>query len=45
MIVDILRRQDFSGLEKVLWSIAGLVFSFATLIVYFVWVRKREYSR
>ena len=41
MIVDILRRADFSGLEKVLWSIAGLVFSVATLIVYFVWVRKR----
>jgi Zn-dependent protease with chaperone function len=45
MIVDILRRSDFSGLEKVLWSIAGLVFSIATLIVYFVWVRKRDYSR
>ena len=45
VIVDILRRPDFSGLEKVLWSIAGLVFSVATLIVYFVWVRKRDYSR
>jgi hypothetical protein len=44
MIVDILRRPDFSGLEKVLWSIAGLVFSIATLIVYFLWVRKRDYS-
>ena len=44
MIVDILRRSDFSGLEKVLWSIAGLVFSIATLIVYFVWVRKRDYA-
>ena len=44
MIVDILRRPDFSGLEKVLWVIAGLVFSIATLIVYFFWVRKRDYS-
>ena len=44
MIVDILRRPDFSGLEKVLWVIAGLVFSIATLIVYFFWVRTREYS-
>jgi Phospholipase_D-nuclease N-terminal len=44
MIVDILRRPDFSGLEKVLWVIAGLVFSIATLIVYFLWVKKRDYS-
>ena len=44
MIVDILRRPDFSGLEKVLWVIAGVVFSLATLIVYFLWVRKRNYS-
>ena len=45
MIVDILRRPDFSGLEKVLWSIAGIVFSIATLLVYVLWVRKRDYSR
>jgi hypothetical protein len=45
MIVDILRRPDFSGVEKVLWSIFGLVFSVATLIVYVVWVRRRDYSR
>jgi hypothetical protein len=44
MIVDILRRPDFSGLEKVPWVIAGLVFSIATLIVYFLWVKKRDYS-
>ena len=44
MIVDILRRPDFSGLEKVLWVIAGVVFSLATLIVYFLWARKRNYS-
>ena len=45
MIVDILRRPDFSGVEKVLWSIFGLVFSVATLIVYVVWVRRKDYSR
>jgi hypothetical protein len=45
MIVDILRRPDFSGLEKVLWTIAAIVFSLATLLVYVVWVRKRDYSR
>lgn len=45
MIVDILRRPDFSGIEKVLWSIAGIVFSIATLLVYVLWVRKRDYSR
>jgi len=45
MILDILRRPDLSGVEKVLWSIFGLVFSIATLIVYVVWVRKKDYSR
>lgn len=45
MIVDILRRPDLSGVEKVLWSIFGLVFSIATLIVYVVWVRRKDYSR
>ena len=45
MIVDILRRPDFSGVEKVLWIIAGIVFSIATLLVYVLWVRKRDYSR
>ena len=45
MILDILRRPDFSGVEKVLWSIAGIVFSIATLLVYVLWVRKRDYSR
>ena len=43
MIVDILRRPDFSGVEKVLWIVAGMVFSIATLIVYVLWVRKRDY--
>jgi len=45
MVVDILRRPDFSGVEKVLWIIAGIVFSIVTLIVYVLWVRKRDYSR
>jgi hypothetical protein len=44
MIFDILRRPDFSGIEKVLWIIAGLVFSIATLLVYVLWVRKKDYS-
>ncbi len=43
MIVDIQRRPDFSGLEKVLWVIAAVVFSIVTLLVYFFWVRKRDY--
>ena len=42
MIVDILRRPDFSGVEKVLWIIAGIVFSIATLLVYVLWVRKKD---
>lgn len=45
MIVDILQRPDFSGVEKVLWSIFGLVFSLATLVVYVVWARRKDYSR
>jgi hypothetical protein len=45
MIYDILVRPDFSGVEKVLWIIAALVFSIATLLVYVLWVRKKDYSR
>jgi hypothetical protein len=45
MIFDILVRRDFSGVEKVLWIIFGLVFSIATLIVYVVWVRRKDYAR
>jgi drug/metabolite transporter (DMT)-like permease len=45
MIFDIVTRPDFSGVEKVLWSIAALVFSIATLLVYVLWVRRKDYSR
>ena len=45
MIFDVIVRRDFSGLEKVLWIIFGLVFSIATLLVYVVWVRRKDYSR
>ena len=45
MIVEILQRPDFSGVAKVLWTISAIVFSVATLIVYFLWVRNREYAR
>ena len=45
MIFDILVRRDFSGVQKVLWVIFALVFSIATLLVYVLWVRKKDYSR
>jgi drug/metabolite transporter (DMT)-like permease len=45
MIFDIVTRPDFSGVEKVLWIIAALVFSIATLLVYVLWVRRKDYSR
>ncbi len=45
MIFDIVTRPDFSGVEKVLWTIAALVFSIATLLVYVLWVRRKDYSR
>jgi Zn-dependent protease with chaperone function len=44
MIFDIIMRRDFSGVEKVLWIIFGLVFSIATLLVYVLWVRRKDYS-
>ena len=45
MIFDVIVRRDFSGVEKVAWIIFGLVFSIATLLVYVVWVRRKDYSR
>jgi uncharacterized membrane protein len=44
MIFDVIVRRDFSGVEKVLWIIFALVFSIATLLVYVVWVRRKDYS-
>ena len=44
MIFDVIVRRDFSGVEKVLSIIFGLVFSIATLLVYVVWVRRKDYS-
>ena len=44
MIFDIITRPDFTGFQKILWIVFGLVFSVATLIVYVFWVRKRDYS-
>ncbi len=45
MIFDIIVRRDFSGVEKVLWIIFALVFSIATLLVYVMWVRRKDYAR
>ena len=45
MIFEIIVRRDFSGVEKVLWIIFALVFNIATLLVYFLWARKRDYTR
>jgi hypothetical protein len=45
MIADVVMRPDFTGLEKALWSIAALVFSIVTFLVYVLWVRKKDYSR
>ncbi len=45
MIFDIVMRPDFTGFQKILWTVMALVFNVATLIVYVLWVRKRDYSR
>ena len=45
MIFDIIVRSDFSGVEKVLWIIFAIVFSIATLLVYVLWVRRKNYTR
>ena len=45
MIFDIIVRSDFSGVEKVLWIIFAIVFSIATLLVYVLWARRKDYSR
>jgi len=45
MIFDVIVRRDFSGVETVLWIIFALVFSIATLLVYVLWVRRKDYSR
>jgi hypothetical protein len=44
MVIDILRRRDFSGWMKLLWIVIALTFSLAALIVYIPWVRRTDYS-
>lgn len=44
MIFDIIVRPDFSAGMKILWIVFGILFSFATVLVYFLWVKKRDYS-
>jgi tryptophan-rich sensory protein len=44
-IFDILTRPDFTGFQKILWTVFALVFNVATLVVYVFWVRKRDYSQ
>jgi hypothetical protein len=45
VVFDILTRPDFTGFQKILWTVVAIVFNVATLIVYVFWVRKRDYSR
>jgi hypothetical protein len=45
VVFDILTRPDFTGFQKILWTVFAIVFNVATLIVYVFWVRKRDYSR
>ena len=44
MIVDVLRRPDFSGGMKALWIILAVLFSIGILIIYVLVVRKKDYS-
>jgi Zn-dependent protease with chaperone function len=45
MIFDILGRPDFSGAMKAAWIVVAILFSVVTLLVYVLWVRKKDYSR
>jgi hypothetical protein len=44
MILDIIIRSDFSVGLKIIWIVFGIFFSFATVLVYFLWVKRRNYS-
>ena len=44
MVYEVWRSPMGTG-EKILWTILAFLFTLITLIVWFVWGRKRAYSR
>jgi len=39
LLIDVLRRPDFSGGKKALWVAAAFLFTFVALIVYLIFFR------
>jgi hypothetical protein len=45
MLLEILFRADFSGWMKVAWVIVGLILAPVAVPVWFLWVRRIDYSQ
>jgi hypothetical protein len=45
MLLEILFRADFSGAMKVAWIAVALLFAPIAVPVWFLWVRRKDYSR
>ena len=44
MLLEILFRADFSGWMKVIWVVVALLFAPVAVPVWFLWVRRKDYS-
>ncbi len=45
MLLEIMFRADFSGGMKIAWIIVALLFAPVAVPVWFLWVRRKDYSR
>jgi hypothetical protein len=44
MLLEILFRADFSGGMKVAWIVVALLFAPVAVPIWFLWVRRKDYS-
>jgi hypothetical protein len=44
MLLEIMFRADFSGWMKIAWIVVGLLLAPVAVPVWFLWVRRKDYS-
>jgi hypothetical protein len=44
-VLEIISRADFSGGMKIAWIVVALLFAPVAVPVWFLWVRRKDYSR
>ena len=45
MLLEIIFRPDFTGGMKIAWIFVALIFAPVAVPIWFLWVRRKDYSR